>query len=87
MVPRKMPALPPLAGGAVDDILTGPVVVIGVLIPDLAAVVAEVDQVKIGGGDMKGGIPQIPGDGKRLKEHLRPDHGGAEVEEHTPVQL
>lgn len=49
--------LAPAAAGhrAVDDVLARTVVVLGVLVAQRAAEVAQVDQVEVGRGDVKGG--------------------------------
>ena len=81
MIHDNVPSPAAVPGRAVDDIFPGTIVVIGIVEADAAAVVAQIPQVEIGGGDMPGGMAQVPGDGQGLETNLRPDAGGTEIQE------
>ena len=59
MIAYKVPAHTALAGGAVDDIFSRSVVIVGVFIADFTTEIAEVDKVKVCCCDIEGGISLI----------------------------
>ena len=59
MVAAEMPALAAAGYRAIDDILPGTIVILGILIADAAAEIAQIDQIEIGSGDVEGGIAQV----------------------------
>ena len=79
MVTTEMPTLSSPADRSIDDILPGTVIVVGIIITDLAAVVTQINQIKIGGGDMESGITQIPGDGQGFQKNFRTNDTGTEI--------
>ena len=59
-----------LRGGAVDDILSGTVIIIVLILTNIAAVIPQRNNVEVCGGDVEGRIALIPGDGQSLQENL-----------------
>ena len=71
----------------VDDVLARPVIVFNLVLPERAAVILERQQVEIGCGEDAHRVAQVAGNGKRLEEYFRADHGGAEIAEDSPLQF
>ena len=63
-LPTKCQPMPPRLTGLRNDVLARAVVIMRVVVAGFLLVVAQVDQVKVRGGDAVGLIPEITGDGQ-----------------------
>ena len=79
MVTAEMPSETTAAGGTVNYVLSGAIVVVGILIAYLGAVISEIYQVKVCRCDMEILITKIAGNGQRLQEHLRANYRRTEI--------
>ena len=72
MIHDKVPSPAAVPGRAVDDIFPGTIVVIGIVAADAAAVVAQIPQVEIGGGDVPGGMARFRAMDRALRKTSGP---------------
>ena len=82
-----MPTLAAAAGRSVDNVFARTIIVVGILVADFTAEIAEMNKIKIRRCNVKCRITEVAGNRKSFQKNLRADNGRTEIQKNAAVKL